>query len=136
MPKYEFRCNDTGRYFEVELSFADYDPKKVVSPFTGSHNVTRIIHKVRFMRSESSRWDRLEDGDEDALADLEDADPHTLGRALRHLGGKMDEDLGSEFTEVIDRLENGQSPEEIEQSMDFADDVSSPADGPGSDPLL
>lgn len=123
MPRYEFRCNDTGKHFEINVSIADYDPDSVVSPFTGSHNVSRIIRRVRFARSESSRWDQIEAGDEAALADLEDADPRTLGRALRHFSSKADEDLGTEFDEVIDRLESGQSPEEIEQTMVGDDEI-------------
>jgi hypothetical protein len=59
----------------------------------------------------------MEEGDMDALADLDDADPRTLGRTLRQLGGQLDEDMGPEFTEVVERLESGQSPEEIEATM-------------------
>lgn len=127
MPKYEFRCNDTGKRFEVSMSYADYDPSKVTSPFTGSHNVTRLIRKVRFNKSESSRWERIAEGDETALEELDDADPQTLGRALRHFGGQINEDMGPEFNDVIDRLEQGQSPQEIEQSMAF-DDAPATAD--------
>lgn len=123
MPRYEFRCNQTGKHFEVVASIAEYDPAKVVSPFTGGHDVTRIIRKVRLMRSESSRWDRLGEGDESALDELENADPQTIGRAMRHFGKQLDEDMGSEFHEVIDRLESGQTPEEIEQSMPLNDGI-------------
>lgn len=123
MPKYEFRCNDTGKLFEIYASYQDYDPAKVVSPFTGSPNVSRVIRRIRVMRSESSRWDRMLDGDEAALDDLDDTDPQTLGRALRHFGHQMDlgDEMVPEFNEVIDRLESGQTPEEIEQTMDIAD---------------
>lgn len=119
MPRYEFRCNDTGKLFEVQFSYMDYDPTQVTSPFTGSHNVTRIIRKVRISRSEEARWDRIESDDDAALAELEHADPQTLGRALRHFSHQLDNDeIGPEFSEVVERLESGQSPEEIERSMD------------------
>jgi putative FmdB family regulatory protein len=120
MPVYEFRCNDTGKRFEVKMSYADYDPDAVRSPFTGSDNVSRIIGRVRVVRSEMSRFEQAFDGDEsamDALDDLEDADPRTLGRALRHFGKGMEDDLGGEFNEVVGRLESGESPESIEASM-------------------
>jgi hypothetical protein len=40
------------------------------------------------------------------------------------MSDEMGEDLGPEFDEVVDRLEKGQSPEEIESSMpDLADDL-------------
>ncbi len=125
MPTYEFCCNDTGKRFEIKCSYAEYDPSSVTSPFTGSTNVSRIIRRVRVMRSEGSRWDRMMDGDENAMDELEasfdEDDPRQLGRALRHFGKHMDEDMGPEFGEVIDRLESGQSPEEIEQTLAFDD---------------
>jgi hypothetical protein len=36
---------------------------------------------------------------------------------MRKMGGEMGEDLPSEFNEVVDRLEAGQSPEEIESVL-------------------
>lgn len=117
MPIYEFRCNDTGRRFEVRMSYTDYDPDAVRSPFTGSDNVERIIRGVRMVRSETSRWDAAISGDGDALGDLDDADPQTLGRALEHLGRDLEGELGSEFKDVVGRLRDGETPEQIEQSL-------------------
>lgn len=120
MPTYEFRCNDTGKRFEVKMSYSEYDPATVRSPFTGSNNVSRIIGRVRVVRSEMSRLEQAFDGDNaamEALDDLGDADPRTLGRALRHFGRGLEDDLGGEFKEVVGRLESGESPEAIEASM-------------------
>lgn len=50
------------------------------------------------------------------LEDLED-DPKALGRAMRKMGKEMGEELPGEFDEVVDRLEAGQSPEEIESAL-------------------
>lgn len=59
----------------------------------------------------------------DAMADdfsgfegLED-DPKAMGRIMRKMGKEMGEELPSEFDEVVDRLESGQSPEEIEKEI-------------------
>jgi hypothetical protein len=54
--------------------------------------------------------------DPDSLEGLED-DPRALGKMMRKMSGEMGEDMGPEFHEVIDRLEKGQSPEEIEKAM-------------------
>jgi hypothetical protein len=35
---------------------------------------------------------------------------------MRKMGREMGEDLGPEFDETIDRLEAGESPEEVERS--------------------
>ena len=58
---------------------------------------------------------------------MDEDDPKSLGRFMRKMSQEMGEDLGDEFGEVVDRLEKGQSPEDIEKAMpDLADDA-----GPG-----
>jgi len=70
---------------------------------------------VRVIRSEESRLDDLSDLDN--LPDLDENDPRSLGRWMRKMGEEIGEDLGPEFDEVVGRLEAGESPDEIEQSM-------------------
>ena len=60
--------------------------------------------------------DSLE-GEMGNLEGLED-DPKALGRMMRKMGKEMGgEDMPPEFDDVVDRLESGQSPEEIEKEM-------------------
>ena len=121
MHRYDFRCNDTGKKFEVHFkTYAEYDPSQVRSPFTGSSNVTRLIGKIAIKKGGS--LSSLMDGDESALDDLENADPATLGRALREMADETGEDMGAEFGDIVERLESGQSPEEIEASLPAAPD--------------
>ncbi len=54
--------------------------------------------------------------DPSALAGLEN-DPQAMGRMMRKMGKEMGEELPPEFDEVVDRLEKGQSPEEIEKEI-------------------
>jgi hypothetical protein len=65
-------------------------------------------------KSEESRLESL--ADPSALAGLED-DPKSLGRMMRKMGSEMGEELPPEFDDVVDRLEAGQSPEEIESAL-------------------
>lgn len=44
-------------------------------------------------------------------------DPQAMGRMMRKMGKEMGEDLPPEFDEVVDRLEKGQSPEDIEKAI-------------------
>lgn len=67
------------------------------------------------LRSEESRLDNLDDPS--AFADLDESDPRSLGRFMRRMSAEMGEDMGDEFDEVVGRLEAGESPEDIEQSM-------------------
>ncbi len=40
-----------------------------------------------------------------------------MARVMRKMGDELGEEMPPEFDEVVDRLESGQSPEEIEESM-------------------
>lgn len=44
-------------------------------------------------------------------------DPQAMGRMMRKMGTEMGEDLPPEFDEVVDRLEKGQRPEDIEKAI-------------------
>jgi hypothetical protein len=67
------------------------------------------------VRSEESR---LEDvADPANFGDLDENDPRSIARFMRKMGDETGEDLGDEFEEVVDRLEAGESPEDIESSM-------------------
>ena len=67
------------------------------------------------MRSEDSRLDDL--ADPGSMPDFDENDPKSLGRWMRKMSAEVGEDLGPEFNEVVGRLEAGESPEAIEQSM-------------------
>ncbi len=114
MPTYEYRCINCNRRFSVFMTYREYDQKTVTCPRCSSERVQRRIGRIRVARSEESRLENL--ADPSALEGLED-DPRALGRMMRQMSGEMGEDMGPEFDEVIDRLEAGQSPEEIEESL-------------------
>lgn len=71
--------------------------------------------RVRIAKSDDSRMDNMADGIS-GLEGLED-DPRAMGQMMRKMGKQMGEDLPPEFNEVVDRLESGQSPEEIESAL-------------------
>lgn len=77
--------------------------------------MSRLISRVSVVRSEESRLESL--ADPSNFAGLDEDDPRSLGRFMRKMSQEMGEDLGPEFDEVVDRLESGQTPEEIEDSM-------------------
>lgn len=114
MPIYQYRCLDCQKRFELYMSYEEYGTRSVECKHCGSQNIQRRIGRVRVAKSEESRLENL--ADPSNLAGLED-DPRALGRMMRQMGSEMGEDLGPEFDEVIDRLESGQSPEEIEDAI-------------------
>ncbi len=114
MPTYEYRCLDCNRRFEIFMTYAEYGTRPVACPHCGSKNVQRRIGRVRVARSEEALLDDF--ADPTALEGLED-DPQALGRVMRKMSRELGEDLGPEFDEVVDRLEAGQSPDEIESAL-------------------
>lgn len=114
MPTYPYRCLDCNKRFEIFMRYSEYGTRPVNCPHCQSSRVERRIGRVRFARSEESRLESL--ADPSALEGLED-DPRALGRMMRKMSREMGEDIGPEFDEVVDRLEAGQSPEEIEKAL-------------------
>jgi putative FmdB family regulatory protein len=127
MPNYQYMCIECQKRFEVYLTYDEYGTHPVDCPNCSSKNVHRLIGRVRFARSEESRMEDL--ADPSALAGLED-DPQAMGQMMRKMSREMGEDMGPEFDEVIDRLESGQSPEEIEEAVP---DLGGEAGGMGGD---
>jgi putative FmdB family regulatory protein len=115
MPTYDFICNNCNQRFEVFLTFAEYGKKPVTCAHCNSKKVRRRMTRVRIAKSEESRMDSMAD-DFSGFEGLED-DPKAMGRMMRKMGREAGEDLPPEFDEVVNRLEAGQSPEEIEKEV-------------------
>ncbi len=133
MPSYEYNCLDCKRRFEIFWSYAEYGQGEVVCTRCGSANIRRRIGRIRIAKSEDSRMEDLAGDFDDpaALAGLED-DPQALGRMMRKMSREMGENLGPEFDEVVDRLEKGQSPDEIEAALpDLGSEDAPMGGGPG-----
>jgi hypothetical protein len=67
------------------------------------------------LRSEEARLDNL--ADPSNLSGLDENDPRSIARWMRKMSAETGEDLGDEFHEVVDRLESGQNPEDVETAM-------------------
>lgn len=116
MPEYEYRCNNCQRSITLFYkTYADYDAAPHTCPHCQSTDLTRLISRVSVARSEEARLESF--ADPSAFAGLDSDDPRELGRAMRHMSRELGEDMGEEFGEVIDRLESGESPDSIEESM-------------------
>ncbi len=116
MPIYEYRCLDCRRRVSVFWrTFAEAEGGQPACTHCGSQRLTRLISRVRVIRSEESRLDDLSDMDD--FPDIDENDPRSLGRWMRKMSEETGEDLGPEFDEVVGRLEAGENPEEIEKSM-------------------
>jgi len=118
MPLYDYFCKDCQKRFDIFMTYAEYGSRPVTCPHCQGGNVRRRIPRVRVAKSEASRFDSMagDFSDPAAIAGLEN-DPQTMGRVMRKMGKEMGEELPPEFNEVVDRLEKGQSPEDIEKEL-------------------
>ncbi len=115
MPTYEYRCLDCRKRAAIYQSYADYGRVPVACPHCGSARLERRIGRVRVARSEESRLDTLSDPSD--WGDVDENDPRSVARMMRRMGSEMGEDMPAEFDQVVDRLEAGESPEEIEKDI-------------------
>jgi putative FmdB family regulatory protein len=116
MPIYEYRCHDCKRKVSVffrTLSAVDHNAARC--PTCGGKNLSRLVSRIRSIRSEESRLDSL--ADDSALAGLDESDPKSMGRWMRKMAAETGEEMPPEFNEVVGRLESGEDPENIEKSM-------------------
>ncbi len=119
MPTYDYRCQDCHKRVSVFQTYAEYGTTPVLCPECGSARLVRRIGRVRIARSEDARLESL--ADPSNFGDLDENDPRSMGRMMRkmkeEMGSEMGDDMGPELDEAIERLEAGQSPEDIEREM-------------------
>ena len=115
MPYYDFLCIACKNPVRLFITYAEYDESHPTCPTCHSSQLKRRVSRVGLAKSEDARMETMMD--DGALAGLDEEDPKSLGRFMRKMSNEMGEDMGGEFEEVVDRLEKGESPESIEQSM-------------------
>jgi len=122
MPNYGYRCLDCRRKFDIFQTYEAYGKEAVICPHCQSSNVRRKFNRVRVKSGDRSHLEAM--ADPSRLAGI-DGDPRALGSMMREMQQELGEEMGGEFDEVVDRLNKGQSPDDIEKEMpDFgADDA-------------
>lgn len=117
MPIYEYGCMDCRKRVQVFFrTFSEASDDDAVCPICGGTHLVRLVSRVSVTRSEDSRLDDLAD-DTSLMSGLESEDPRALAHFMRKMSDETGEPLDAEMTEVLGRLESGESPEDIEQSM-------------------
>lgn len=115
MPIYEYRCEACGRRSTIFFRNITQVPDPRCS-HCGSDRLQRLVSLVAVLRSEESRLDDM--GDPSAFGDLDESDPRSVARWARRMGRDMGEDMGPEFDEMVDRMEAGQMPDDMEGGME------------------
>lgn len=114
MPTYDYTCLDCRKRFDVFMSYSEYGTRAVSCSHCGSGNVRRRVNRVRVLKGSGA----LDDfSDPSALEGLEE-DPRAMARMFRKMGSELGEEMPPQFNEIVDRLDAGQSPDEISQSIE------------------
>lgn len=117
MPIYEYYCLDCRRRVSVFFrTFSAAAAGDAHCPRCEGDRLRRVVSRVAVLRSEDSRLDAMAD-DPSMLAGLESEDPRAMASFMRKMSSESGEPLDAEMSEVIDRLERGESPEEIEKTL-------------------
>jgi putative FmdB family regulatory protein len=90
MPIYEYRCEECGRISEFLFLRAD----EALIPQCKrckSKKMSRVLSRVRVVRSEESRMESL--ADPSKWGDLDESDPKSMARWMKRMGKEMGEDM-------------------------------------------
>lgn len=116
MPAYDFRCKSCRHEFSIVFStYSERDKTAPACPHCSSTELSHIIKRVSVMTNDGTRLERL--ADPSRLSGLDENDPRSMGRFMREMASEMPDEVGPELKEVAQRLESGESPESIEQSV-------------------
>ena len=115
MPSYDYRCANCSKRSVIYQTYEEYGEMPIECPYCGSKDLHRIIGRIRIAKSEDSRLEDL--SDPSRWGDFDENDPKSMAKMMRKMGHELGEDMPAEFDEVVDRLEAGDDPEQIEKDM-------------------
>ncbi|MHB8376657.1 MAG: FmdB family zinc ribbon protein [Dehalococcoidia bacterium] len=119
MPIYEYRCAACNRRTSVFVRSISA-PVRASCEHCGSARLTRLMS--RFAVHRGGGGDPFDDPD--GFDDVDEDDPQSVARWARRMREESGEDLGPEFDEMVNRMEAGESPEDV-----FGDEVDGEAGG-------
>jgi putative FmdB family regulatory protein len=116
MPIYEYRCEDCGKISEFLFIKTD----EVFVPQCKrckSKKMSRVLSKVRVIRSEESRLESLSDPSK--WGDLDEKDPKSMAKWAKRMGRELGEDTDGMVDEMVDEaLEEEISSKPKEEAED------------------
>jgi putative FmdB family regulatory protein len=91
MPIYEYRCEACGKISEFLLMRIDekFTPE---CKRCKSKKMSRVLSRVRVLRSEESRMEGL--ADPSKWGDLDENDPKSMAKWMKRMGKELGEDVG------------------------------------------
>jgi putative FmdB family regulatory protein len=114
MPIYEYRCDDCGKISEFFLikTGENFAPQ---CKRCKSKKMSRVLSKVRVIRSEESRMESL--ADPSKWGDLDERDPKSMAKWVKNMGKELGEDTGDmdgSLEEAFEEEMTSKSKEDLE----------------------
>jgi putative FmdB family regulatory protein len=99
MPIYEYRCDDCGKISEFILikSEESFTPQ---CKRCKSKKMSRVLSRVRVVRSEERRMESL--ADPSKWGGLDERDPKSMAKWMKKMGKEMGEDMGEDMDQMVD----------------------------------
>ena len=111
MPIYEYRCNGCNKRVSVFQRNVN-SSTAAVCPNCGGSDLSRLISRFAVVRNEDQMLDSLDD--DSLLSGVDENDPRSVAAWARKMQSKMGEEVEPEFEEMIDRMEAGEMPDELD----------------------
>jgi putative FmdB family regulatory protein len=108
VPIYEFRCTSCGLRQSVFFRSFDVSPNPSCRR-CGSSDLRKLVSSFYAVKSEEARLESM--ADPGGFGDLDENDPRSVARWAKKMAKETGEDMGTEFDEMVDRLEAGEMPE-------------------------
>ena len=106
MPIYEYRCQGCGKRTSVFVRSMS-TAVRAKCEHCGSSRLSRLISRVTVARSRGGD-DAFDEG---MLAGVDENDPRSMARFARHMRDEMGEEMGPEFDQAIEQMEQGIMPD-------------------------
>jgi putative FmdB family regulatory protein len=99
MPIYEYRCDECGKISEFLLTKSEetFTPQ---CKKCKSKKMSRVLSRVRVIRSEESRMESL--ADPSKWGGLDEKDPKSMAKWMKKMGKEMGEDMGEDVDQMVD----------------------------------
>ena len=115
MPIYEYHCGDCRKRVSVFIRSIS-NPGNPACPRCGGTRLERVMSRFAVVRGEDALMDNMDD--DSLLSGVDESDPRSMAAWARKMGSRFGEDLGPEFDEMVERMEEGEMPgEEGEDEM-------------------
>lgn len=99
MPIYEYHCRDCRKRSSL-LVLNLRNPTPPSCRHCGSQNVERLLSRFASPKSEEARLDSLTDPGN--LGGLDENDPQSVARFMKHMGDEMGEDMGDDIDAMME----------------------------------